>query len=112
MVDRKAVIAGVGGWGGRIDMAPTPAACRQIARLFRARQAQLEEVGRQVEQSLDGIGKRTNRELAPWGRELLTAAFEALRAVEEERVWHMRDALDALEPYAEEERDDVAYVRD
>ena len=86
----------------------TPAACRQLARLFRARQLQSEEIARQAAQALAGIDARTDRALAPWGRDLLTAAFEALRDAEQERVRRIQDGLDALDAYSDEEPDDAA----
>ncbi len=87
------------------DIIPTPAACREIARVFRAQKAQSEDVARRAAQALAHLDEHPDGHLAPWGRELLTAAFEALEAIGEARALHMQEGLDALGPYADEDAD-------
>jgi len=98
------------------DLTPTPAACRQIARLFRARQAEAEEMIERASRALDALDALGDDEIGPWDRALLAAAFEALGEGERSRARHMQDGLDALGPYAnadakekrEEDPDDAA----
>jgi len=87
------------------DIIPTPAAFREIARVFRAQKAQSEDVARRAAQALAHLDEHPDGHLAPWGRELLTAAFEALEAIGEARALHMQEGLDALGPYADEDAD-------
>jgi len=61
-----------------IDIMPTPEACRQIARLFRAQQARSEEMAVCAERARDALDDRADDEISPWDRVLLAAAFEAL----------------------------------
>jgi hypothetical protein len=84
----------------RIDITPTPEACRQIARLFRAQQADAEALAARAARALDDLDGRADADLAPWDRALLAAAFEALYEDEGARIRHMAEALDALGPYA------------
>jgi len=85
------------------DIMPTPLACREIARVFRAQKAQSEDLARRAVQALAHLDEHPDGHLAPWGRELLTAAFEALAAIGEARAAHMQEGLDALGPDADEE---------
>ncbi len=85
------------------DIIPTPAACCEIARVFRAQKAQSEDFARRAAQALAHLDEHPDGHLAPWGRELLTAAFEALEAIGEARAAHMQEGLDALGPYADED---------
>ena len=62
----------------RIDITPTPEACRQIARLFRTQQADAEALAARAARALDDLDGRADADLAPWDRALLAAAFEAL----------------------------------
>ncbi len=81
-----------------VDITPTPEACQQIARLFRAQRrasAHLASLAAQARALLDG---RTDADLAPWGRDLRAAAFEALHDAERARVRHMDEGLEALGP--------------
>jgi len=84
-----------------IDITPTPEACCQIARLFRAQQARSEEMAACAERARDALDDRADDEISPWDRVLLAAAFEALGDGERARVTHMREGLDALGPYAD-----------
>jgi len=83
-----------------IDITPTPPACRQIARLFRAQQAQSEALIERASRALDALDGLDDGEIGPWDRALLAAAFEALGEGEGARVARMRDGLDALGPDA------------
>ncbi len=99
-----------------VDIIPTLAACRQIARLFRAQQAQSEALIDRASRALDALDGLDDREIGPWDRALLTAAFEALGEGEGARVARMRDGLAALGPDAiseedhEEGADDAAHA--
>jgi len=103
-----------------VDITPTPAACRQVARLFQAQQIQSEALIERASRALDGLDGLDDGEIGPWDRTLLAAAFDALGESEGARVAHMRDGLDALGPYAdtapafeddhEEGSDDAAHV--
>ena len=81
-----------------VDITPTPEACHQIARLFRAQRADAEAL---AAQALDRLDALDDDALAPWGRSLLAAAFEALYEDERARVHHMDEGLGALGPYAD-----------
>jgi len=81
-----------------VDITPTPEACRQIARLFRARQADAEAL---AARALDALDTTDDDALAPWGRDLLAVAFAALYEAEGARVSKMREGLEALGPYAD-----------
>ena len=83
-----------------IDITPTPAACRQIARLFAAQKADAEALAARAAHALDALDTTDDDALAPWSRDLLTAAFAALHDTARARVWHMDDGLEALGPYA------------
>ncbi len=83
-----------------VDITPTPEACRQIARLFKAQQADAEALAARAAQALDTLDALDDAALAPWGRALLAAAFAALHDAERARVRHMGDGLEALGPYA------------
>jgi exonuclease VII large subunit len=91
-----------------VDITPTPAACRQIARLFRAQRADAEALAARAAQALDTLDATDAAALAPWDRALLAAAFEALHDAERARVCHMDEGLEALGPSAEEQPDDTA----
>ncbi len=91
-----------------VDITPTPAACRQIARLFRAQQAHSEALIARASRALDALDGLDDREIGPWDRVLLAAAFEALHDAERARVRHMDEGLEALGPYADEGSDDAA----
>jgi len=84
-----------------VDITPTPEACRQIARLFRARQADAEVLAARAARALDDLDGRADAALAPWDRALLAAAFAALSAAEGARVLTMREGVEALGPYAD-----------
>jgi len=84
-----------------VDITPAPAACRQIARLFRAQQAQSEDLIERASRALDALDGLDDSEIGPWDRALLAAAFEALGEGEGARVARMRDGLDALGPDAD-----------
>jgi len=92
-----------------VDITPTPEACLQIARLFRAQRADAEALAARAAQALDSLDTLDDDALAPWGRSLLAAAFEALYEDERARVRHMDEGLGALVPYADdgEGSDDV-----
>ena len=83
-----------------VDITPTPEACRQIARLFRARQADAEALAARAEYALDNLDTLDDDTLAPWGRALLVAAFEALYEAEGARALKVREGVEALGPYA------------
>jgi len=83
------------------DITPTPAACRQIARLFRAQQARSEDMIGRASRALDALEELGDDEIGPWDRALLAAAFAALGEGEAARVARMRDGLDALGPDAD-----------
>jgi len=83
-----------------VDITPTPAACRQIARLFTAHKADAEALAARVALALDALDA-TDDALAPWGRALLAASFEALHDAERACAQHMDEGLEALGPYAE-----------
>ena len=85
----------------RIDISPTPEACRQIARLFRARQADAEVLAARAARALDDLDGRADADLTPWDRALLAAAFDALYEAESARILKMREGLEALGPYAD-----------
>jgi len=80
-----------------VDITPTPAACRQIARLLTAHKADAEALAAPAALALDA----TDDALAPWGRALLAASFEALHDAERARAQHMDEGLEALGPYGE-----------
>ncbi len=61
-----------------VDITPTSAACRQIARLFRAQQVQSEALIERAARALDALDGLDDREIGPWDRALLAAAFAAL----------------------------------
>ncbi len=86
-----------------VDITPTPAACRRIARLFHAQQAQSEDMIERASRALDALEELGDDETGPWDRALLAAAFEALGEGEGARVARMQDGLDALGPDAAEE---------
>ncbi len=83
-----------------VDITPTPAACRQIARLFRAQRADAKALAARAAQALDTLDATDDDALTPWDRVLLAAAFEALHDAEQARVRHMDEGLEALGPYA------------
>ena len=83
-----------------VDITPTPAACRQIARLFTAQRADAEALAARAACALDALDATDDDALVPWGRALLTAAFAALHEAERARVRHMDEGLEALGPYA------------
>jgi len=87
---------------GNVDITPTPEACLQIARLFRAQRADAEALAARAAQALDSLDALDDDALAPWGRGLLAAAFEALYEDERARVHHMDEGLGALGPYADD----------
>jgi len=102
-----------------VDITPTPEACRQIARLFRAQQAHSEALIQRAARALDALDGLDDGAIGPWDRALLAAAFEALGEGEGARVARMRDGLDALGPDAntatsteehEEGADDAAHA--
>jgi len=85
-----------------VDITPTPEACRQIARLFRARQADAEALAARAVQALDALDATDDDDtLASWDRALLAAAFAALSEAEGARVLTMWEGLEALGPYAD-----------
>jgi len=84
-----------------VDITPTPEACRQIARLFRARQADAEALAARTARALDDLDGRADADLVPWDRALLTAAFAALSEAEGTRAFTMREGVEALGPYAD-----------
>ncbi len=86
-----------------VDITPTQAACRQIARLFRAQQPRSEDLIERASRALDALEERGDDEIGPWDRAVLAAAFEALGEGEGARVVSMRDGLAALGPDAAEE---------
>lgn len=83
-----------------VDITPTPAACRQIARLFTAQKADAEALAARAAQALATLDATGDDTLALWDRVLLAAAFEALHDAERTRVRHLDEGLDALGPYA------------
>ncbi len=85
----------------RIDITPTPEACRQIARLFMAQRADAEALAARAARALDDLDATDDDVLAPWGRSLLAAAFAALHDAERARVRHMDEGVEALGPYAD-----------
>ncbi len=85
-----------------VDITPTPEACHQIARLFRAQRADAEALAARAAQALDSLDTLDDDALAPWGRSLLAAAFEALYEDVSARVRHMDEGLGALVPYADD----------
>ena len=85
-----------------VDITPTPEACHQIARLFRAQRADAEALAARAAQALDSLDALDDDALAPWGRSLLAAAFEALYEDERARVRHMDEGLGALGPDADD----------
>jgi len=85
-----------------IDITPTPEACLQIARLFQAQRADAEAMAARAAQALDALDALDDDALAPWGRSLLAAAFEALYEDERARVHHMDEGLGALGPDADD----------
>ncbi len=85
----------------RIDITPTPEACRQIARLFMAQRADAEALAARAARGLDDLDATDDDALAPWGRGLLAAAFAALYDAERARVRHMDEGVEALGPYAD-----------
>ena len=89
-----------------VDIIPTPEACRQIARLFRARQADAEALSARAARALDDLDATDDNALAPWDRALLAAAFAALTEAEGARVLTMREGVEALGPYADADADD------
>ncbi len=86
-----------------IDITPTPKACRQIARLFRAQRADADALATRAAQALDTLDTLDTDALAPWGRDLLAVAFAALYEAEGARASKMREGLEALGPYADDE---------
>ncbi len=89
-----------------VDITPTPEACRQIARLFAAHKADAEALAARAAQAIDDLDATDADDLAPWGRDLLAAAFEALHDTERARVRHMDEGLEALGPDADADADD------
>jgi len=85
-----------------VDITPTPEACRQIARLFRARQVDAETLAARAARALDDLDATDDNALAPWDRALLAAAFAALSEAEGARVLTMQEGLEALGPYADD----------
>jgi len=85
----------------RIDITPTPEACRQIARLFIAPRADAEAGAARAARALDDLDTTDDDALAPWGRGLLASAFAALHDAERARVRHMDEGVEALGPYAD-----------
>jgi len=83
-----------------VDITPTPEACRQIARLFRAQRADAAALAARALDALDALDGTAADALTPWGRALLAAAFAALHDAESARVRYMDEGLDALGPYA------------
>ncbi len=73
-----------------VDITPTPAVCRQIARLFRAQKADAAALASRAARALDALDAIDDDALAPWGRALLAAAFAALHAAERARPPHGR----------------------
>jgi len=84
-----------------VDITPTPEACRQIARLFCARQADAEALAARAARALDNLDGTDDNALAPWDRALLAAAFAALSEAEGARAFTMREGVEALGPYAD-----------
>ena len=54
----------------RIDITPTPEACRQIAQLFLAQRADAEALAAHAARALDDLDTTGDDALAPWGRGL------------------------------------------
>ncbi len=84
-----------------VDITPTPAACRQIARLFRAQQARSEDMIERATRALDALEELGDDEIGPWDRALLAAAFDALGEGEGARVLTLREGVEALGPYTD-----------
>jgi len=84
-----------------VDITPTPEACHQIARLFRAQKADAEALATRAAHALDALDATDDDILALWGRALLATAFVALHDAARARVRHMDDGLEALGPYAD-----------
>jgi len=84
-----------------VDITPTPAACRQIARLFRTQKADAEALAVRAGHALDALDATDDDALAPWGRDFLAAAFAALHDAEQARAHKMDEGLEALGPYAD-----------
>ena len=67
-----------------VDITPTPEACRQIARLFRAQRADAEALAARALDALDALDGTADDALAPWGhpprRRLRGAARRRTRA--------------------------------
>ncbi len=84
-----------------VDITPTPEACRQIDRLFRAQKADAEALASCAARALDSLDATDDAALAPWSRALLAAAFAALHDAERARVRHMDEGLEAIAPYAD-----------
>ncbi len=78
------------------DIIPTPAACRHIARLFRARQTHAEGMIARASRALDVLECLDDRAIGLWDRALLSAAFEVVGAGARSRAHHMREGFDAL----------------
>ncbi len=51
--------------------------------------------------ALDALDGLDDREIGPWDRALLAAAFAALSEVEGGRVLTMREGIEALSPYTD-----------
>ncbi len=92
-----------------VNITPTPEACHQIARLFRALKADAEALATRAEHALDALDATDDDILALWGRALLRGAARRRRArasgtwttTPRARVRHMDDGLEALGPYAD-----------
>ncbi len=73
-----------------VDITPTPEACHQIARLFRALKADAEALATRAEHALDALDATDDDILALWGRALLATAFAALHDAARARPAHGR----------------------
>lgn len=98
-----------------VDITLTPAACREIARVFAAQCAQSEVMIEQASRALDALDGLDDNEIGPWDHALLVAAFNALGDSERVRVAHMKEGLDALGPDTaddedKEDHDNVAHA--